>query len=65
MTTLITGGESPTLNPAASRFAYAIGRFLCVGELLRLATSSNSPHTGFLGLNTAVQNFCGAQYVTT
>jgi len=36
---------APPVNPAASGFADAFGRFLCVGELLRLAISSNSPHT--------------------
>ena len=35
----------PPLNPAAFGSAYAFGRFSCVGELLSLAISSNSPHT--------------------
>jgi len=33
------------VNPTAFGSANAFGRFLCVGELLSLAISSNSPHT--------------------
>ena len=40
----------PRLSPAAFGSAYAFGRFSCVGELLSLATSSNSPHTSSVSL---------------
>ncbi len=41
------GLEGMLTDTAAFGFADAIGRFSCVGELLSLAISSNSPHTRF------------------